>query len=370
MGEDRKKMVIDTEIGKYTGCLTGGAVGDALGAPIEFMSTTQIRSRFGSKGVQDYVEHPDGTGEFTDDTQMTLFTAEGQLRAVHRAELKGIAGAELAIMYQSYLRWLHTQGRRPREIPVGMGVYDVEEGWLIKEQGLYVLRAPGLTCLGALESGWYGTVDQPINNSKGCGGVMRVAPIGLIGYQYPDLTFKSAVDAAALTHGHPSGYLSAGFLGSLIAYLVQGEDLPTAIDRSIEILMVWPKHEECLSIVEKALGMYQNSSPTPETIERLGRGWVGEEALAISLFCALHYQDDFVGGVLTAINHSGDSDSTGAITGNILGVLLGVEAIPQTWIEHLSLVEIVRQIALDLKVGVVWNFLEADREWIEKYPPY
>jgi ADP-ribosylglycohydrolase len=199
---------------------------------------------------------------------------------------------------------------------------------------------------------------------------MRVAPIGLIGHQYPDLAFKSAADAAALTHGHPSGYLSAGFLGSLIAYLVQGEDLPAAIDRSIEILMVWPKHEECLAAVEKAASMYQKASPAPETIELLGSGWVGEEALAISLFCSLHYQDDFVGGVLTAINHSGDSDSTGAITGNILGVLLGVEAIPPTWIEHLSLVEIVRQIALDLKVGVRGNFFVADQEWIEKYPPY
>lgn len=363
-------MDIDPEVAKYAGCLIGGAVGDALGAPIEFKSTAQIRSRFGPKGVQDYVERPDGMGAFTDDTQMTLFTAEGILRAKQRAELKGIAGAELAIIYQSYLRWLHTQGRHPREIPPGMGVYDVDSGWLVKERGLHVQRAPGLTCLGALESGWYGTVDLPINNSKGCGGVMRVAPVGLIGYENPDLAFKTSADAAALTHGHPSGYLSAGTLGSLIAYLVQGDDLPTAVERSIEILMEWPKHEECLSAVEKALGMYQNSSPTPETIERLGRGWVGEEALAISLFCALNYQDDFAGGVLTAINHSGDSDSTGAITGNILGALLGVEGIPPTWIEHLELIEVVRQIALDLEVGVNRHLHENVDEWVTKYPPF
>lgn len=363
-------MVIEPETGKFTGCLVGGAVGDALGAPIEFMTTAQIRSRFGPKGVQDYVGRPDGTGVFTDDTQMTLFTAEGLIRAMHRAQRKGISGAELAIVYQSYLRWLHTQGRQPRDIPPEMGVYDVENGWLVKECGLYEQRSPGLTCLGALESGMFGTVDRPINNSKGCGGVMRVAPIGLAGFENPERAFTFAADAAALTHGHPGGYLSAGFMGSLVAYLVRGEDLRTAIDNSLEILMVQSKNEECLAAVEEALKMYQQAMPTPEAIEMLGGGWVGEEALAISLFCALHYQDDFTGGVLAAVNHSGDCDSTGAITGNILGAILGIEAIPPTWIERLSLVEVVRQIAIDLKIGVSGDFLEADQEWIEKYPPY
>ncbi|MBK8809431.1 MAG: ADP-ribosylglycohydrolase family protein [Acidobacteria bacterium] len=60
----------------------------------------------------------------------------------------------------------------------------------------------------------------------------------------------------------------------------------------------------------------------------LGGGWVGEEALAISIYCSLVSENDLSGALLLAVNHSGDSDSTGAITGNILGALHGIGAIP------------------------------------------
>lgn len=60
----------------------GGAVGDALGFEVEFMSLTTIRQRFGEGGITDYVLDSDGVAEFSDDTQMSLFTAEGLLTAI------------------------------------------------------------------------------------------------------------------------------------------------------------------------------------------------------------------------------------------------------------------------------------------------
>ena len=63
------------------GCLLGGAVGDALGAPVEFMRHSQIVARFGPGGVRDFAPAYGRTGAITDDTQMSLFTAEGLLRA-------------------------------------------------------------------------------------------------------------------------------------------------------------------------------------------------------------------------------------------------------------------------------------------------
>lgn len=193
----------------FTACLLGGAIGDALGAPIEFMSIDQIRNTHGPEGLVDYCEFTDQQGEFTDDTQMTLFTAEGLLRANHRAVLKGIGGADVPITYQSYIRWLHTQGRSSKSTPQGWGMLDLENGWLIKERDLFKFRAPGNTCLNSLQSGIPGTVESPLNNSKGCGAVMRMAPVGLMYYD-PEQTFRIECDLGALTHGHPSGYLSAG----------------------------------------------------------------------------------------------------------------------------------------------------------------
>jgi ADP-ribosylglycohydrolase len=71
-------------------------------------------------------------------------------------------------------------------------------------------------------------------------------------------------------------------------------------------------------------------------IPELGEGWVGEEALAIALFCALRYPHDWKSGVIAAVNHSGDSDSTGSICGAILGTALGVDAIPRGWVDVLE----------------------------------
>jgi ADP-ribosylglycohydrolase len=104
-------------------------------------------------------------------------------------------------------------------------------------------------------------------------------------------------------------------------------------------------------------------NPSPEVIERMGGGWVGEEALAISLYCALVSQDDFARGVLLAVNHSGDSDSTGAITGNLLGLTLGVDAIPEKWLAELELREEIEAVAGDL-----FKRFEDTDSWRLRYP--
>ncbi len=81
-------------------------MGDALGAPIEFWSLSEIRSRFGPGGVTGYVG---GSGAVTDDTQMALFTAEGLIRASVQQRPGGAADRN-DMVHQAYLRWLHTQG--------------------------------------------------------------------------------------------------------------------------------------------------------------------------------------------------------------------------------------------------------------------
>lgn len=207
------------ELDNYIGCIVGGAIGDALGAPTEFMNLESILQKYGKNGVNDYVEFEDGSGQITDDTQMLLFTAEGLLRAWHRATSRGIWGAYHQICFNSYLRWLKTQNDWHSDDALKHTDLD---GWLIKQKFLYQRRAPGSTCLSALRSGKPGTIENPINNSKGCGGIMRIAPVGLLFHQDPEQAFKTGAELAAMTHGHPSGYLSAGFLAGLIAFINNG----------------------------------------------------------------------------------------------------------------------------------------------------
>jgi len=170
-------MVLDRKRKEFfRGCLLGGAVGDALGWPVEFIRLDDIKKRYGEQGIENLVLNDTGTAEITDDTQLTLFTAEGLLRASTRGNLKGICHIP-TVVYHAYIRWLHTQGMKCK------GKEEIIEnldGWVSKIKGLYARRAPGNTCLSALSSGKMGTVEKPINNSKGCGGVIRVAPVGLM----------------------------------------------------------------------------------------------------------------------------------------------------------------------------------------------
>lgn len=349
-------MQISTEQ-RVLGCLLGGAVGDALGAPVEFLSLTQIRECFGPDGILDYAPAYGGIGTITDDTQMTLWTAEGLLR--HEAEeredssrgrSRSSRNGAVATVHRAYLRWLKTQGMESRDDGFNSAVRE-SPGWLLGVKELHSCRAPGNTCLSALVSPGMGTPRNPKNDSKGCGGVMRVAPVGLYA-ESPERAFDLACEIAALTHGHPTGYLASGCLAALIAELLGGTGLREAVERAMGILVEKPEHEETTGCLQRALALADNGGdPMPEAIEQIGAGWIAEEALAISVHCALAHPEDFASAVLLAVNHSGDSDSTGAITGNILGALLGQDTIPDEWLDRLELRQVIETVAKDMCVG-------------------
>jgi len=334
-------------IKNFQGCLIGGAIGDALGAPIEFMSIDQIRSSFGEIGLTDYSEAYGRNGAVTDDTQMTLFTAEGLILSKVRREYEGDTGI-IAAGYHALLRWLYTQETNLQDNLVQThGTCSIVDGVLTGHKELFSLRAPGNSCLSSLKSGKIGTTGDPINNSKGCGGVMRMAPVGLA-YDDAEKAFHFGCKLSALTHGHPTGYLASGTYAALISLIIFGNSLTKAIEDSILILKANKNHEETLKVVDKALNMVNKYTPEPEVIESIGAGWIAEEALGISLYCVLVANDDFKKGALLSANHSGDSDSTGSIAGNIMGALYGIDIIPESWVSGLELKELIKETAGDL----------------------
>ena len=326
----------------YLGCLLGGAVGDALGAAIEFDSLAQIRRKHGAEGLRDYAPAYGRLGAITDDTQMTLFTAEALIRAHNRQLQRGICSVR-DVAHHAYLRWFHTQGTPYSESMM-------QKGWLVKERGLHARRAPGNSCLSALEASkdgvaGRGAAGSAVNNSKGCGGVMRMAPAGLsTGID----SFQAGCDLAAITHGHPTGYIAAGCFAEIIQALAQGATLERAVRRGMERLQ-GQDAAETRRALGRAMALGENLSASAEDVEQLGQGWIAEEALAIGVYCALAARD-YAHGVLLAVNHSGDSDSTGSITGNILGLIYGEAGIPRIWLDRLEFHDVIVQVATDLWV--------------------
>jgi ADP-ribosylglycohydrolase len=205
------------EADRFRGCLLGGAVGDALGAAVEFDPLAAIRERFGPAGIRDYAPAYERLGAITDDTQMTLFTAEGLLRAFVRASLRGVGPVFESVTAHAYLRWLRTQGERHR-LEFG------EAGWLLGKRELHSRRSPGNTCLAALKT--MKELGAPADNeSKGCGGVMRMAPVALFVHaawpgddERATFAFELGANLAGLTHGHVTGKLASGaFVAILMA---------------------------------------------------------------------------------------------------------------------------------------------------------
>lgn len=332
---------------RVRGCLVAGAAGDALGYAVEFMRWDEIKAKFGPQGIQRFELDPrKHKALISDDTQMTLFTAEGLLLGEQYPKMFSREGW----IYEAYRDWLDTQygghfGKRYSRL------MDIEE--------LYAPRAPGGTCLRSLRSGEMGSVDESINNSKGCGGVMRVAPVACYGVaQGWDLerTVRLGAEAAAITHGHSMGWLPAAALVDIVYHVLEGVDPESAVMKCMdEIQAFYPDNGWLKALVgglRKAVELAHNELSDEENIPELGEGWVGDEALYIAVYCAVKYADDLEAALIASVNHDGDSDSTGAVMGNILGAWLGFDAMDDCWKHKLELRGVILRMADDLCVKV------------------
>ena len=359
------------DINKFRGCLIGGAAGDALGYAVEFLDEVAIFKKHGQRGITKY-ELMNGVAEISDDTQMTLFTANGLLLGTTRARMRGIMGKNSNYISLCYKDWLCTQYET---YPVNDGVH---YSWLINVPELFNRRAPGNTCLTAIENGVNGTMDEPINQSKGCGGVMRVAPIGLY-FETSRRTIDEidliGAEAAALTHGHELGYMPAAGLVHIIQLLSHSNDI-SLLDAVLDMRQALQRQfsnkihlSELIDLIDKAISLSKDNIDDLEAITKIGQGWVAEETLAIAIYCSLKYSNDFDKALIASVNHSGDSDSTGAVTGNIMGTYLGLQGIPQKYLDNLELKETILEIADDLyndcKITEYSSY--SDEIWEQKY---
>lgn len=326
---------------RVRGCLLGGALGDALGYPIEFSSLERIRAAGGDRGITGLLFPGDSeVARISDDTQMTLFTAEALIQAHRRERLKGIGGGWALLVRWAYERWLETQ-RHPGPEHAAPPRSGAPEGGLITQAWLYARRAPGNACVSGIAQMYApdpqlaldGRPGEVNPDSKGCGAVMRSAPFGLL--NDADAAFAMAARAAQITHGHPTGYYAAGAMAAIVAHLVSGDSLEGAVLRTLRLLRRHPGHEETSAALTEALDLAEQGAPTAEKVESLGEGWIAEQALAIGVYCAL-VTPSVRDALLLSVNHSGDSDSTGSVCGNLLGARYGDHGLPHEWLERVE----------------------------------
>lgn len=355
---------------RVRGSLIGGAIGDALGYPVEFIySYKDIQAQYGKRGItrldtrQHWMEESEHVGKavISDDTQMTLFTANGLLNAKRFGQplIVGIKNA--------YLEWYYTQ--------TGDSSNHSHDCWIAALPELNKRRAPGLTCMSTLETIARG--GEVMNDSKGCGGLMRIAPIPLYAAVSNNcfgwtkrMSVKDAsllaVEAAKITHKNPLGFIPAA-LESFIIYKLVLDSRPTkeslldyvyeSIDAAKSLFPQYSREvAELRNIIIMALKYAEKGGVDYENVESIGEGWVADEALAIALYCAVRHFNSFEDAMIAAVNHRGDSDSTGSVCGSILGAAIGYDEIPQFFKDDLEMHDLILHIADDVYCGEVTSF--------------
>lgn len=280
--------------------LYGMGVGDALAAPVEFTSLASIRSRYGRQGIQDL---PACNARYTDDTQMALYLA----RALVDAGEQDTEGVMQAVTRQ-FVSWA--------------------------DDPTTFSRAPGGTCLSgvrALRAGRHWTKSGVY--SRGCGSAMRVPPVGYL-YQHDPQRLREVASATGIaTHSDPAADAATVGMAYLVKLALDGEPPATWPARVLEFA------GDISPIFNRAIERVQECIDWPNedrALEHLGRGWVGDEAVALALYCVMRYPDDYPAAVRRAANTEGDSDSIACLAGALSAARLGVEAIPKDWRERLE----------------------------------
>jgi len=208
-------------------------------------------------------------------------------------------------------------------------------------------RAPGHTVTEAirtLEAGVSWKESGP-THAKGNGCAVRVAPIGYLYQNDPDRLIKVAQATGLATHAHPTAQAAACAAAYLIKLALDGLPPQAYVERTlVKIGGLSIEFDAILRRVDNVIPWTDEFA----ALETLGSGWNAEEAVAMAIYCAIRYEDDYVGAVRRAVNIPGDSDSVGSLTGGLVAARAGLSAIPEEWIERLEDLEELTDLAARL----------------------
>lgn len=304
---------------RFLGCLIGVAAGDALGFPVERLTVEQIHQIYGGD-IQYYdynfcvYDQKNKVAIISDDTQMTLLNAFGG-----RPEIAKLIWYNLInnIDESDYMK--------------SPDYCEERQNPLYSQTFIQHRRGPGQSTMLALKN------NLPVN-SKGCGAVMRISPYAFRGTWIQDTSNVAKKEAQSI-HAHYLGWKPAVVLVRILFRIIEDKlSLREICELSVNEIDIKENADAIYlkELLNKAIEYSKTIENDKIAIKLLGQGFTGDEALAIAIYCALKYQNDFSEALRAAVNHNGDSDSTGSIVGAILGTLIGYTAIPNEWKDRLE----------------------------------
>jgi ADP-ribosylglycohydrolase len=316
-----------TAVNKIRGCLLGAALGDALGAPVEFIdSIAQIKRDYFPHGIegisslkpQDFKQDENGNRvlAYTDDTAMTLVTIQTLL--THKNKACDSICAQMAKNFA--LDMMHPFGwARPARAP---GRACLKNVTIIKDRVVQNKdRADGWWKAGGSKDG-------------GCGSVMHAHPFGLVFHKDPEKAAQYAAQHSLITHGAPLAQASCAAMAIGVAYAFQSKDSEFIAQKMMETAAAYD--QETADKIEKAIEYAHDKKVSSETVFKEFLGWAAHDAIAATVYVFLTFSDDLLKAILFGVNTPGDSDSIASMAGALVGARVGIKQIPQDWIDILE----------------------------------
>jgi len=342
------------------GCMLGMAVGDAMGYTVDGRSWQEIREDYGPNGLLGY-DLANGCAEVSSYTQMGAYAANGLLLGVTRGR---------AELYTRYLQLSMKEWARRQDLPRDPEKYAC---WVSHVPSLRRRHCRDSWMLDALRNQNPGTMDTPINRSANPGSMLAAAMVGLV-CDPARMTQSQAIQlgaaAVATTHGAPEAFLSGAVLAGVLAGIVKDPDaaLAAQFENAIDAMqtqfaMRFSQAEVVADRLKKVLRM---SHEQPQQVMEALVCDRADQCLGAAMYACLASMEDFDSAMILAVNHSGKSAAVGAMTGAILGAKLGLDALPEFYLESLEVVDVLTELSKDVAQGNLTTGL-FDDDWDHKY---
>ena len=341
----------------YQGCLLGLAVGDAMGFPVDDMKWKAIREDYGPNGLMGF-DIANDSADVTSHTQLCAFTANGLLLGSTQERLQGRMAPYVRYIALSQKEWANVQRRSSSLQRTYCWVYWVDQFRSRHCADIRMLDTLALERIGSLE--------DPINRLDSPCSLTSAVAVGIFAPQYDRL----GAEAVALTCGDPMAFVCGALVANLIStFLAEPETAPMeVIRRAMESVNLhfshdYPQTWTVLHTLRQAVELALAGGNRQAHMESL----VCENAaqvLAGAVYTLLTCEDDFDTAMITAVNHSGRSCAVAALAGAMLGARLGVEGVPEFYLESLEVCQPLMTLANDLYNGCP-NPMDLD--WDRKY---
>lgn len=370
-----------SHIERIQGCLIGMALGDAYGAPTEFMSIAEIHAKWPPSGPHEPLGYPiSHTRSQLEQGLIQSFRARGQLEDIAPNLLYVTDDTQMALAVGYALQDVFRlqSPLKPTEFVQALTERFVH--WLLDPENN---RAPGNTCLSACEGLQRGLpwLKATVRGSKGCGANMRVQSVGLLQVgthiQSEHDRAGAAQLQAAITHSHPTALTASDITAYTLSLLLKGYSSDTILDalfayvetqrrvyHSKWLSTLWERPgiqtaeefiergwDEVEAVLHRVRSGLSQSTEVPDPCTLTGAGWIAEEAFATALYCFLRYPDEPLRILQVASVTSGDSDSIACLAGSFAGVYHGIYAWPQHWVERIEYKQQLYSLSEALDIG-------------------